>query len=603
MTRNRRRGPLRRIGALLRPHAAGEGRHLAIGALLGVGVVALHVLRPWPLKWILDYVSGARLGGPVVAWVSNDPAAGIASLSALFVAIALAGAGAEYAQMLLLNGLGNRVLFRFRAALFTHILHQPLAFHESHEVGELLTRVVYDTSRLRRGLNGLLIRIFQTLALFVAVFGVLLWLNLALGLVLALGGALAVVAMRGRGRRIARAARKQRIKEGSLAALVANELASIRELQTFGLAGSAVQQRFAGRNNRSLRQEQKLRRLAAGLSLRVDVLLALSVAMALWLGAHSVIAGRLTAGDLVLFFSYATALRGPFADFAFQTARLGRTYACADRLTRITKRTTAVTDRPGAVPAPSLRGDLRFEEVALKTPKKRRAGPKWTLDGLSCTLPAGRRIAVVGPNGAGKSTLLSLVLRLADPHRGRILLDGLDLRDYTLDSVRGQTSVVFQDSVLTGLSVRGNIALGLEDADLKDVQAAAAAARAAPFIERLPQGYDTPVRRGGGLFSGGERQRLALARALLRNGRLWLLDEPTTGLDYATTQDLTAVLLEVTSGRTTLWVTHDPDLVPRLDWVLALDRGKAAFTGTPSDYFRWHAERSHFEPTGHPVES
>jgi len=591
IVRDRRRSPLRRIVALLRPYADGEGGPLAAGALLSVGAVVLHVLRPWPLKWILDYVSGKHASGAVVGWVASAPTAGIALLSLLFVAIGVALAGAEYAQALLLNGLGNRVLFRFRAALFGHILRQPLAFHESREVGELLTRVVYDTSRLRRGLNGLLMKVFQTLALFGAILVVLLWIDVALGAILALGGLAALVAMRRRGPQIARAARKQRVKEGGLAGLVANELSSIRELQTFGLAGSAVQARFSARNKGSLRQEQKVRKLAAGLSLRVEILLALSIALALWFGTHAVLTGRLTPGVLVLFFSYAMSLRAPFLGFAYQTARVGRTYASADRLARIVERTSAIADAPGAVPAPPLTGDLRFEKVALKTPKGRRGGRKWTLDGLSCSLPAGRRIAVLGANGSGKSTLLSLVLRLADPDRGQILLDGRELHAYTLESLRSQMSVVFQDSVLSGLSVRDNIALGRPDASMDAVQESAHAAHISRFIERLPQGYDTPVRRGGELFSGGERQRLALARALLRDGRIWLLDEPTTGLDRATAEDVTAVLFEATRGRTTLWVTHDPELVSRFDWVLVLKQGRSVFSGAPDSYYAWLAQR------------
>jgi ATP-binding cassette subfamily B protein len=596
MASERRRPRLRLLGALLRPHAAGEGRGLALGALLGLAVVAAHVLRPWPLKWILDYVTGAPAPGPVLRWVAAGPAAGVFALAALFVALAVAGAMAEYAQVMLLNGLGNRVLFRFRAALFAHVLRQPLAFHESHEIGELLTRVVYDTSRLRRGINGLLIRIVQTLALFLATSAVLLWVAPGLGILLTTGVVLALVAMQRSGRRIARAARKQRIREGSLAALVATELAGVRELQASGVEASAVQRRFAGRNDRSLRQEQKVRRLAAGLSLRVEVMLAVGVALALWLGARQVMAGALTAGSLALFFSYALALRGPLADFAYQTARLGRTWACADRLARIAGRTSAIADRPGAVPAPPLEGALRLEAVALKAGRRRRSGRKWTLDGVSWDLPAGRRVAIVGPNGAGKSTLLSLVLRLADPVRGRVLLDGRDLREFTLDSVRSQVSVVFQDTVLTGLSVAENIALGVPGADRDAVEVAATAARADALIRRLPQGYDTVVRRGGRLFSGGELQRLALARALLRRGRVWLLDEPTTGLDHATAEELVTLLLEVTRGRTTLWVTHEPELVRRLDHVLALEHGKVAFSGRPADYFSWLAGRAETAP-------
>lgn len=567
----RRLHPLVRIGRMLRPHTAGEGPAFALGALLGIVSVGLHVLRPWPLKWIVD-------------GFDRTPVASTAALAAGFVAVATAGALAAYGQAMVLNGLGNRILYRFRERLFAHILRQPLAFHEDREVGELMTRIVYDTTRLRRGLNGMLVRIVQTMALFAASMAVLLWIDARLAAVLLAGGGVALLTMLRRGRRIASVARKQRTKEGRLAALVGSELMAVRELQAFGTAGSAVSARFAARNGRSLRQELKLQRLSLGLSLRVDVAVAGSIALAMWLGASGVDVGELTAGDLVLFLSYALALRAPFADLALATARIGRTFACAERLDRIMRRGLAIADRPDAVDATDVRGALTFEGVSQRRAKRRRADRKWILEALDLALPAGQRIAIVGGNGAGKSTLVALVLRLADPARGRILLDGRDLREYTLESLRQRMSVVFQDSVLTGVSVRENIALGAPLTSLDAVRAAAEQAGIAQFIERLPMGYGTIVRRGGDAFSGGERQRIALARALIRDGRLWLLDEPTTGLDHASAVELTERLLDVTRGRTVLWVTHDPRLLGRMDLVVELQAGRLTHCGDAKAY-------------------
>lgn len=593
------RRPLRRIAALLRPHAGGERGSFAVGAVLSVATVVLHVLRPWPLKWIVDYLvasSRSMTWHSPFRWSPASSEEAIVVLSVAFVVLAVASAAAAYGQTLVLNGLGNRILYRFRAALFDRVLRQPLAFHESREVGELMTRIVYDTSRLRRGLNGILVRIVQTIALFVATFIVLLWIDWSLGVVLAAGGAVALLMMRRRGRRIASVALRQRSKEGRLAALVGNELMAVRELQAFGVSGSTVAARFAARNGRSLKQEQKLQRLSLGLSLRVDVALAASTALAIWFGASGALQGSMTTGDLVLFLSYALSLRGPFADFALQTARVGRTYACADRLERISQRDLAIVDAEGAVDATGIRGALRFEAVSLRAAKRRRADRKWTLDGVDCSLPSGQRIAVVGGNGAGKSTLLSLVLRLADPSRGSVWLDDRDLRAYQLESLRAQMSVVFQDSVLTGVSVRDNIALGVPGADLDAIRRAAEAVGAAAFIDGLPKGYDTLVRRGGGLFSGGQRQRLGLARAFLRDGPIWLLDEPVTGLDHESAAAMTERLLEATRGRTALWVSHDPGLLPRMDWVLELETGRVAFSGPPAEYAGWKAHHGSTEP-------
>lgn len=577
------RRPLREIARLLRPYAVGEKLHFFAGAMLSIMVVVIHILRPWPVKWILDAVTHS--GKHSVTLGPMHPASwGIAALSVTFVVVAIAGAGAEYWQAMTLNGAGNRVLFKFRAALFAHVLRQPLAFHESRETGELLTRIVYDTSRLRRGLNGMLMKIVQTLVLFVATIAVLVWIDPALGAVMAVGGALALLSMKSRGRRIASAARKQRRKEGSLAALVANELIAIREIKAFGISQSAASEQFEKRNRKGLHQEQKVRRLASGLALRVDILLAVAVSLALAIGAPAALSGRMTPGDLVLFFSYALALRAPFADFAAQTARLGRTYACAERLARIANKKPTDADSSGAIVSPQLRGAIALDDVAVKSPERARSGRKWALDGTSLSVGPGERVALVGPNGSGKSTLLRVVLRLADPQRGRVVFDGVDAGNYIAESLRAQMSVVFQDSVLSGLTVRDNILLGLPGANMEQVEQAVKSAGASQLLARLPAGYETPVRRGGSLFSGGERQRLALARAILRNGSVWLLDEPTAGLDPDGVKNLADVLFAATEGRTVLWVTHELELLPRFDSVVALDSGRVTFRGTPAEY-------------------
>ena len=417
---------------------------------------------------------------------------------------------------------------------------------------------------------------------------VLFRLNAGLAALVAAGALLALAAMAWSGRRIAGAAGKQRKKEGRLATTVAEDLLGVRELQTYR-AGRWPDERFGRKNIKSLVHEQRVRQLAAWLVLRIEVLVALSIAAILWVGGREVQSGHLTPGDLVLFVSYAVGLYRPLEQFARQTYKLGKTFACADRLRKIMEEEPAIADRAGALPAATLRGDLAFENVSVATPKERRGARKWVLSEVSFASPV-ERVAIVGANGAGKSTLLRLVLRFIDPDEGRVILDGHDLRDYTLDSVRRQISAVFQESVFFGLSVRENIALGDPDARLEDVERAAKRARINKFIERLPDGYETPIRRGGELFSGGERQRIAIARALYRDGRIWLLDEPTKGVDPATAADLATILLEATAGRAVLWVTHDPAVLSKLDRVLVLKEGRVTFTGTPANYGAWLAK-------------
>ena len=326
-----------------------------------------------------------------------------------------------------------------------------------------------------------------------------------------------------------------------------------------------------------------MRRLATRLLFRVEILMALAIAFILGFGSLAVQSGRLTPGDLVLFVTYVLALSRPFSQFARQTARSGKTFASADRLRKIMGKEPAVTDLPGAVAAPELKGALALENVSVRG-RSQQATRKWTLKEATFRIEPGERVALVGHNGAGKSSLLRLLLRLRDPSRGVVLADGRDLREYTLDSLRAQFSVVFQDSVFFGMTVGENIAFGRPDATPEGVERAARQSQLHDLIERLPKGYETVIRQRGKLFSTGERQRIAIARALLRDGRIWLLDEPASGLDAEAARGLIDLLFEVTRGRTLICVTHDANLLPSFDRVLALREGKLVFFGAPAEY-------------------
>lgn len=552
---------LRGTTAILRPYVPRHRRALALGLLLTLLLLALRLAQPWPIKWIVD----ALIGTPAPI--------GIAAAGGLFLLIAILAASVEYGQVMTLVGVGNRILFAFRADLFSHVLRQSLAFHERKAEGELLTRIIYDTTRLRNGVNQVLIRLLQTLLTFAAILIVLFWVDPLLAVVLGVAGTFALWVMARGGHRVREAARKNRKREGKLAALVAEELISIREIHTFRSAQTEAGV-FEQLNRKSLKQESKVRRLGSGMLLRVELLLSLGIGLVLIVGAQRVSTGALTPGELVLFVSYATALLPPFFRFARQAVRMGATSASADRLQKLMARQPAIADAPNARVASRLQGAIELHDVSVKSSKRRRGTRKWALRNLSLQVPAGESVAVIGPNGAGKSTLLRLLLRLSDPDTGAIFIDGHDLRHYALASLRDQLSVVLQGTILFGLTVRENIALGRPDASDAEILDAARRAHALDLIERLPDGLDTVVKRQGRLFSAGERQRLAIARALLRDGAIWLLDEPTTGLDDDSADAVVESLIEATRGRTTLWVTHDPRVARRLDRLLYLTNGR-----------------------------
>ena len=235
-------------------------------------------------------------------------------------------------------------------------------------------------------------------------------------------------------------------------------------------------------------------------------------------------------------------------------------------------------DLPGAVPAPALRGAVRFEGVHFAYEPGRQA-----LEQIDCDIEPGRRVALVGPSGSGKSTFASLVLRLYDPTAGRVLVDARDVREYTLASLRAQMSVVLQDSLLFAATVRDNIAYGAPGASPEAIEAAARLANAAGFIEALPQGYDTVLGERGVTLSHGQRQRIAIARAAIRQAPILILDEPTTGLDKQNERAVIDALERVAAGRTTLLITHEPRLAARADLILYLEDGRVQERGTPAE--------------------
>jgi ATP-binding cassette, subfamily B, bacterial len=294
---------LRGVVQLLAPYLRLHRHALAGGVGLTLLLLLFRLAQPWPLKWIVDGLiqTGPQPLGPLAA-------------STAFLIVAAGAALLEYAQVMTLVGIGNRVLHAFRADLFRHVLKQPLAFHERKAEGELLTRIVYDTTRLRKGINHILTRVLQTVLLFCAIVAVLFWVDAALAAVMAAAGFVALAVMARGGERVRVAARKNRQREGRLAGLVAEDLIAIREVQTF--LRESQSDGFDRMNAKALKQESKVRRLASVMLLRVELLVALATALVLLLGAGRVAAGTLSPGELVLFAAYASALYQPFFRFA-----------------------------------------------------------------------------------------------------------------------------------------------------------------------------------------------------------------------------------------------------------------------------------------------
>lgn len=571
---------MRRLIRLLWPHAKNYKGLLFTGAAISIALIVLRLAQPWPLKWIIDILSE---GYTSLEWLQLSSEQAIVLFSIVYIVVALLAGVSNYWQTILLSGLGNRVIYNFRNRAFDHLFRLPLEFHQKKTVGELVTRIVYDTSRLRRGVNGILIRSIQVFFTFLLNVIVILLLNWQIAIIFGVVGGLALLLMNRNGKRILSEARKNRRREGQLASVVSEDMHGIREFQTFRPENSS-DARFDRKNVKSLSTEQKVRRIAAKMTTQVEVLLAAGICVVLWVGAIAVQSGDLSVGSLVLISYYAVGLIGPFRQFARQAAQTGRTIAVAERLTRIIKTEATITDAPDAVELTNPPQTIQFSDVSIKNSRKNRTSRKWLLNNIDLNIKQGEKIAVIGKNGAGKSTLFKLLLRLSDPQLGTILIEDIDIKKIKLASLRNMISVVFQDSIFFGLTLRENIAFGKADATTEEIEHCLSECKIDDWAKGLKNGIETPIQRQGAAFSGGEKQKIAIARALLRNGDIWLLDEPTNELDEKSKRDLTKLLLEVTNNKTTFWITHDQTILKYFTRVLLLDEGKIEFIGTPEEF-------------------
>jgi ATP-binding cassette subfamily B protein len=584
-------GSLRRVVPQVRrvlrhfgPHIRAQRALIAASLAALVAEVALRLLEPWPLKLVFDHLLGARDGREHVpaALAHLDPATLLAASVLAVVALAGLRALVAYYTSVGFALIGSRVLTDLRQQLYLHLQRMSLSFHARSGSGELVVRLIGDVGLLKDVAVTALLPLAGSLLVLAGMALVMLWLDWRLGLLALAVLPLFWLATLRLGRQIHDVARLQRRREGAMAAHAAESMGAVNTVKALGLEGTfgAV---FARDSARSLKEGVRAKRLEASLERSADVLTGLATALVLGYGSILALRRDISPGDLLVFLSYMKNALRPLRDFAKYAGRLAKAAAAGERVVDLLERTPDVVDRPDAVAAPRFRGALRFEGVTFAY-----EGDAPVLRDVDFEVAPGQRVAVVGPSGSGKSTLASLVLRLYDPSAGRVLVDGRDVREYTLASLRAQVAVLLQDALLFAASVRDNIAYGAPEATDAEVQAAARLANAHDFIDLLPEGYDTVLGERGVTLSAGQRQRIAIARAALSRAPLVILDEPTTGLDELNERAVVQALERLTAGRTTLLVTHDLEVAGTADVVLRLDAGRVAAVAVRGD---GHEER------------
>lgn len=559
------------LRSVLLPTLRGHRRRLATALGSSALVAAASLAHPFPLKIVLDHLVAAD--GTVSMEGGTVRIVVIAAGLALTVAIVEAVAG--YVSEVGLQRTGEDVVHDLRVSVHDHLQLLSLAFHQRSHTGDLVTRLTGDVNATGRMVAESAGRTWQSLVLLVGMAVVTIRIDVVLAAtVFVLVPPLALVTVRFR-RRLKAASRRQRRQDGHIAATTTEALSAAPTVRALGatevegrrLAASSWARRDAGVEASTIEGR------FAGL---IDVMGAIGSTAVLVLGVVRVASGQLSPGDLVVVHSYARKLYRPLRDLARESGRISRAMARVERIGDVLRADDILADPPNGLTPDKVRGELRWVGVTHRHQEDREKA----LDDIDLVIPAGSCTALVGASGAGKSTLAALAARFHDPDIGRVELDGHDLRDYSLPWLRRQFGFVLQDTNLFTGTVADNISYGV-DATRDEVVAAASIAGVHAFVVDLPNDYDTEIGPDGLALSGGQRRRLSIARAVLRDPPILILDEPTTGLDADTVVDLLDGLDALMRNRTTLLVTHDLDLAARADHVVEVGAGTVVGSGPP----------------------
>ena len=542
--------------------------------LLGNGMLAtpLALLGPLPLKIAVDSALGhqalPRLLRP--PGIAPSPELALAVAAGLLIATAVLRQGQEFVDRVLRTYVMERQILDLRARLFLHAQRLSLIHHDRRGTADALGRIDRDA---REAQTIVVESVFPSVAASLTLVGMLaVTARLDWQLALAASAIAPALYFINQHYRRRLRARWHAVKELETSALsvIQEVLGALRVVKAFGQE-RREQERFVRRSRESVRERLRLTVAEGGFGTLVGLLSALGTAVVLFVGIWHVQSGRLTLGELLLIMGYLAQIYQPLRTLSKRSVGMQSKLASAERVYALLDRAPDVPERPDARPLPRARGAIEFQAVSFDY-----ASERPILRDITFEVPPGARVGIAGPTGAGKTTLVNLLLRLHDPTAGRILLDGVDLRDYRLADLRRQFAMVLQEPVLFSTSLAENIAYARPEASRHEIVAAATAANVHEFIVQLPQGYDTVVGERGMTLSGGERQRVSLARAFLKDAPILILDEPTSSVDVRSEALIMEALERLMQGRTTLVIAHRLSTLEHCDLRIEIERGRLA---------------------------
>lgn len=575
---------LRRIYSYFGTHLRPYYGKFSVALACTFGVILMNLLRPWPIKVVFDYVlfegeKPFRLGPIVVPLdvLTGSKVKVLTIACSAIIGIAILSGILNYFQTWLVASSGQGVVFAIRRRLFRHLQNLSLSFHDKSRSGDLLMRLTGDINMLKEMLVASVLTFLGSFLILFGMIAIMFWMDWGLTLAaLSVVPFLFLAVFRISGE-IGRASRRQRKKESALATIAHEAISSIKLVQSFARQ-ELENLRFKKYSRKSFKTGLRATRLEAQLYRAVEIILAFGTCFVIWFGVRRVLAGALTPGDLIVFMAYLRQMYRPIRDISKLTKRVAKAMACGERVIEVLEVEPKIRDSKHAVEAPRFRGAISFKNVNFSYEPEKSA-----LKNVSFSIKPGQFVAIVGPTGAGKSTIVGLILRLHDPQEGKIRIDEDNIRHYKLESLREQIGIVLQEPILFGFSIRENIAYGKPDASIEEIISAAGQANAHEFIARLPDGYETILGERGATLSVGQRQRISIARAIIKDAPILILDEPSMGLDPETDMKVREAIGRLAKGRTILVIAHRLSTVHQADQILLLDHGELVDKGTHNE--------------------
>ena len=565
---------MRQIFIRFWPFAKPYRRFVPLIVLFAIVASALQAATIWIYKILIDDVLVPK-DFELLVWV------GLA-----YLGITLVEGVASFCEDYLSEWVGGRFMVSLRTEFFSHIQSLSLSFFERRSLGDMLSRLSNDIEEIEEFVISEMATTLTYIFQFIFFVGALFYLQWRLALVSLIVLPLFLVVGRHFSRRIGGATREERRRLGSVSAVAEESLSNAALVQAYNRQDHEVS-RFRKENEATFAAEMKTTRLDALFTPLVEIIQVLGVGIVIAFGTWELSQGRLTIGGLIVFLVYLSQLYGPINGFSELLNTLYEAMAGAERVIEVFDQKPSVREKEDPYILERAKGHIEFDSVNFRYPggRKRKAQAnnkkkRLALSKISFEVGPGEVLALVGPSGSGKSTLTKLLLRFYDPNRGSISLDGHDLKDLSLHSLRDNVAVLLQETLVFGGSVRENIAYGKPQATEKEIIAAAKAADAHKFIEALPEGYETLIGQKGRLLSEGQRQRVAIARAMIRDAPILVLDEPTTGLDAKSTETVMGPLGRLMEGRTTIVISHNLLTVREATTIVVLEEGQIVERGT-----------------------